>query len=430
MNNRDQIALLSLPVISVSAEIIKSFFEFSKVMAIRNNLCMAIVLFLVFRHFQDVVRFNTTLLLLAMYLLICLIGQGAGYEAYQSWVMAFESKLMLPLSFVLLNKESDVKSMTQTILTTGVLFTIFIALFLILGIGENQYGGTDGFTAGAFKFSRIYTGSFFLISLPMIMFWNRKKAFRNFLPVIGLVTTLILILSTRRTAVVLVLSGGVLFLFWFMDKLPKVILWSSVAVLLLTALFPLYNGILMKQLEKRQHVFVEQNGFDLESETRYDETLAAWTERFKSNELSTAFFGAHLFNSQGNYNEGIHKDRPLHLDVNIILHGSGIIGLVLFILFYSELILTYFKNRVTPASVKEKITEATFISVLACMLMLIFSGGLTAVTHNMMASLIAGACLKQITISRSAGSIHHYRPTEKDFLFRSEKNISKAWLYS
>jgi hypothetical protein len=423
MNSRDQTALLSLPVISISAEIFKSFFEFSKVMAIRNNLCMVIVVFLIIRHFQEVVRFNIMLLLLAVYLLICLIAQGADYDAYQSWVMAFESKLMLPLAFVLLNKSSDIKRLTITTLITGVLFTVFISLFLILGIGENQYGGTDGFTAGAFKFSRIYTGSFFLISIPIIAFWNRKKAIINFLPLIGLVTALILILSTRRTAVVLFLSGGVIFLFWFIGKLPKVILWASVATLLLMALFPLYSGILMKQLEKRQHVFVEQNGFDLESETRYDETLAAWTERFKGREISTAFFGNHLFNSQGNYDEGIHKDRPLHLDINIILHGAGIVGLILFFLFYSELILTYFKNRITPISVKEKITEATFVSVLFCMLMLVFSGGLTAVTHNMMASLIAGACLRQITSSGST------RPAEKDFLFKPEKNISRTWLY-
>ncbi|MFZ9980853.1 MAG: hypothetical protein ACO3FI_02365 [Cyclobacteriaceae bacterium] len=426
MSSRDQTALLSLPVISVSAEIFKSFFEFSKVMALRNNLCMAIVLLLIIRYFHEFVRFNTTLILLAGYLLLCLVMQGADFEAYQSWIMAFESKLMLPLAFVLLSKPADLKRLTQTLLITGMLFTVAISLFLILGIGENQYGGTDGFTAGAFKFSRIYTGSFFLISLPMIGFWHRKKNIKNILPFIGLVTALILILSTRRTAIALFLSGGVVFLFWFIEKLPKVILWISVAALLLIALFPLYSGILMKQLEKRQHVFVEQKGFDMESETRYDETLAAWTERFESNNLIIALFGNHLFNSQGNYDEGIHKDRPLHLDINIILHGAGIFGLILFILFYIELILTFFKYRTKPISVKEKVTEATFVSVLVCMIMLIFSGGLTAVTHNMMASLIAGASLRQIVMTSNT---YQPLPPQKNFLFNAEKSVSKNWLY-
>lgn len=430
MNRIEQTALLSLPVISVSAEIIKSFFEFSKVMALRNNLCLIIVLLLTIRHFHEVIKFNTTLFILAAYLLICLVVQNAEHEAYQSLIMAFESKLMLPLAFVLISKTTDLKKLTQALFITGVLFALFIVLFMIIGIGENQYGGTDGFTAGAFKFSRIYTGSFFLIGLPMIAFYNRKNFIKNLFPVLGLLTALILILSTRRTAIVLFLTGGIIFLFWFIDKLPKILLWTSAAALLLTAAFPLYDPILTSQLEKRQHVFIEQKGFDLESETRYDETLAAWTERLKSNETSIAFFGDNLFNSQGNYDEGIHKDRPLHLDINIILHGAGITGLVLFGLFYFELLLTYFRSRFKPVSFSEKITEATFISVIVCMIMLVFSGGMTAVTHNMMAALMAGACLRQITLTNLSHNKKNHSPITKDFLFKSEKKISKAWLYS
>jgi len=400
MKSTDRNLLLSLPVISVSAEVLKSFFEASPVMAIRNYLCITIVMWLFFRHFSKSIAFNFSLVALAVYLLVALILQDAPLESYNTWITVFESKLMLPLAFLFLTGDWAEQKTSRILMLTGSVFAGFIILFLTLNIGENQYGGTEGFTAGAFKFSRIYTGSFVLLGLPLAWMLMPKKSNRLWISLLAIAIISILVLSTRRTSWIIVLTGMTVFGIYFFRWLPRMIgVFVGLAVILL-ALFPLYEETLLRQLEQRQHVFVEQNGFELESETRFEESVAVWRERLQNPDLSKAFFGANLFDSAGNYDEGIHRERPLHLDINIMLHGGGIMALILFILFYVELIVAYFKMRPRMESIRQRVTEATFVSVAVSMMLLAFSGGMAAVTHNMLASLMAGACLVRMSHDR------------------------------
>lgn len=409
MKFADRNLLLSLPLISVSAEVLKSFFETSPVMAIRNHLCMLIVLILFIRHFSKATAFNLSLVALAVYLLIMLMIQNAGFEPYNTWVTIFESKMMLPLSFLLLADDSSMQKISRNLMVTGSLFAGFILLFVVFHIGENQYGGTDGFTAGSFKFSRIYTGSFVLLGMPLAWLMMKKKSGRWWLGMLTVTILAILVLSTRRTSWIIVLTGMAVFGIYFFRWLPRMLGAVIGLAVVLLVLFPLYKETLLQQLEKRQHVFVEQNGFELESETRFEESIAVWEERIENPDLSIALFGEHLFDSVGHYDEGIHRERPLHLDINIMLHGGGMIGLILFILFYTELVIAFFRMRVRIKSIHQRVTEATFVSVVAAMILLTFSGGMAAVTHNMLASILAGACLARMYKDRKIQEhrLHH-----------------------
>lgn len=400
MRNTDRTLLLSLPLISIGAEILKSFFESSPVMALRNYLCMAAVLYLTLRYFGQVLRFNLALVLLVVYSAVLLVVQQAGLEAWNFWIMTFQAKLMMPLAFILWAGMEDQKRWSNTILITGSLFAVFILLFLLLGIGVNQYGGADGFTAGSFKFSRIYTGSFVMLALPMAWWLTETRWVRRWIPVLAILLIVILILSTRRTSWLVIATGAGVFAIYFHRRLFRLLRMAALAALLLLAAWPLYKDVLTRQLEKRQHVFVEQKGFDLESETRFEETLAVWRERIGHADPLVTWFGEHLFDSIGNYDQGIHRDRPLHLDINIMLHGAGLFGLMLFVLFHAELALTFLQLRAPLSTDTDRLLEATFLSTALSMVLLTFSGGMAAVTHNMVASILAGSCLAALSARR------------------------------
>ena len=421
MRLTDKAILLSLPLISISAEIIKSFHELSKVMAVRNYLCLTLVIIVLFRHFIKVLTFNTALVILSIYLIVELLVQDATIDSYTVWITVFESKLMLPLAFALLSEEKDMERVYTSIFFTGVLFAVFIVIFLVFKIGENQYGGTDGFTAGSFKFSRIYTGSFVLLSLPLIWMYSRKKFIRQLIPALVLITLAILVLSTRRTALIIVITGISVFTAYFFHRFSKILLALVGLALVLTVSFPLYESILFKQLEKRQHVFIEQKGFDLEQETRFEESLAVWRERIQNTNLTTTLFGARLFDSAGNYDEGIHGERPLHLDINLMLHGSGIVGLLLFILFYAEWFKTFLSVRTKILTDEDRVREATFVSVFLSLILLAFSGGMAAVTHNMIASLVAGSCLAGMAAAKNNRTTPNLSYRQNNFLFTLKK---------
>lgn len=400
MKSFDKVLLLSIPVLSISAEITKSFFEQSDVMVARTILCMALVIILILKYLPQVIRFNKSLILLIGYLLTLLFFQEAPLQSFQSWMLLTESKMLMPLAFIILADQAALSDLSRVLFWLGILFTISILYFLIMNVGANQYGGTDGFTVGSFKFNRLYTGSFILLSLPLVFKFSKKSLIRKIIPVLALILVAILIISTRRTALIIILTGALVFAAYYYRKLPAILLGLVAFIAILAVAFPLYKDILLKQIEKRQHVFVEQKGFDLKSETRFEETLAVWKERVQSHDPFIIFFGEDLFNSAGNYDQGVHGTRPLHLDLNVILHGSGIIGLILFILFYLELVITFFKWRANWNNQAARLTEASGAAIIAPLVVLTFSGGMLAVTHQMIACMIVGACLGNMASGR------------------------------
>lgn len=398
--SKDRFILGMLPVISILAEIVKSFFEESKVMALKNYLCLALVLYLTIRYFKYCIKVNLSIYLLGLYLLVCLIFQNGNLETFNTWIAVFESKWLFPLGFILVFNLDQLKPINKGVLLTGLLFAIFLLIFLAFNIGENQYGGVGGFTVGSFKFTRIYTGSYVIMCLPLLFLTVSGKWMKKLIPVLGLIIFIILVMSTRRTSILLVIIGMAVFALSFLRLLPSYLPKVIVFLCLVAVCFPLYKDILLDQLNKRSHVFIEQKGFDLESETRYEETLAVWNERLRHYDLKVIFFGNHLFDSIGNYDQGVHRERPLHLDINVILHGSGLIGLVIFIFFFAEVLVLFLKIGFQPETTTDRIIWSTFLTFYLAMLFLIFSGGMTTVTHNMIGSIILGATLGLMSSQR------------------------------
>ena len=392
MTRFDRSLLLALPLISLAGEVIRSFTTATAVLAGRNILCLMLTGYLVLRYLHQVLKFSWSLAVLAIYTIILLVVQEAPIDAYTEWAMIFESRFLFPLAFILLADHRSFIRLNKVILRIGILFFFFLTLFLIVGIGENQYGGEGGFTVGAFKFGRIYTGSFVLLTLPVIWSQIHSRRIPYIIPILALGILIILMISTRRSALVIVFIGLVFQLWFHRHQIGKILRWTFAAMLAVAACFPLYKDVLFKQLELRSHVFVEQQGLDIESETRYEESIAVWRERIETSRPGLFIFGDHLFNSAGHYDNGIHGDRPLHLDLTVMLHGSGLLGLLLYLVFYFELFFRYLR---TSTGIRSPEIHAAFLGYFASLVFLLFSGGMTSVTFNMMAALYIGSILGQ-----------------------------------
>lgn len=392
MTRFDRSLLLALPLISLISEIIRSFTSATAVLAVRNILCLLLAGYLVMRYVHQVFRFSISLVVLIIYTLTLLVIQAAPVEAYTEWAMVFESRLLFPLGFILLADHHSFVRLNKILYWIGILFLFFLTLFLVFGIGENQYGGEGGFTVGAFKFGKIYTGSFVMLALPVIYAQAKSQRMRMIIPVLALGIFIILLISTRRSAVVIVLIGMVFYLWFNRHQIGKILKWTLAALLAVALCFPLYKDILFQQIELRSHVFMEQQGLDIESETRYEETLAVWRERIETVRPELFLFGDHLFNSAGHYDNGVHGNRPLHLDLTVILHGSGIVGLLLFLTFFGELFFRYLR---TWRGMPGPNIHAAFLGYFGSLVFLLFSGGMTSVTFNMMAALYIGSILGQ-----------------------------------
>jgi hypothetical protein len=363
-------------------------------MSVRNYLAFFIIIFFVVKYIKQAFELNIFLILIVIYFFIELVVQGAGIQEFNELVQFVDAKLLILVGFAITTSYDHIKELNKKLLITNILFTVSIIIFASLGIGKDQYGAESGFRTGAFTFSAIYIGSFLLLTYPVQFRDLKNKLAKGSLILLGVVTFIVLVLSVRRSAIVIVLIGAMVFVYLYRAHIRKILLNAIAVVFLLIVYFPLYEKPLMKQLATRSDVFNDKGVTkNLEEETRLEETRAVYRERIQNPDPIVFFFGQHLFDSPGNYDGGIHGIRPLHLDTNIVLHGSGIIGLLIFVSIYMRLFHKFLVTKTRLPSAIDTNLAGVFMSMFLSHLFLIISGGMVTVTFNMISSLYMGGIL-------------------------------------
>jgi len=158
---------------------------------------------------------------------------------------------------------------------------------------------------------------------------------------------------------------------------------------MLLALFPFYEKVLQKQFMARSSTFENPS---LENEYRYKETYIIYRETFSK--MKTILIGRDIFNSRGNYNNGNWGDRPIHIDYNLILHGSGIIGIALYLLIFYDLLRKYsFFRRSIPQEDYYNELSVMFKILLILVMIVSLNGGMTQVSYRVVIFLYLGGLL-------------------------------------
>jgi hypothetical protein len=415
MTKLERKIIYALPIVSICFEILKSFMLGSDfpIMSVRNYLFVLIILFLLVKYFKYVFEFNIFLVTIIVYFLVILIARQGEISDYNDWIQFIDAKMLLPLAFIFTTSYTHIQELHKNFLITNILFVGSILIFSIFGIGIDQYGSASGFRSGAFEYSAIYIGSYLLLTYPL-QFQDLKTRFaKNALIVLGVLTLIVLVLSVRRSALVILFIGVVVYVYLYRAHIGRIALYGFGFFVLLVLAFPLYRDTLEKQIAARGDVFNEKGvAENLQEETRLAETIAVYEERILTPEVTIFLFGDHLFDSSGNYAGGVHGQRPLHLDVNIILHGAGMIGLILFLMIYVQLFTKFATLKTTLNLPNEKNFTAAFIAMFLSHLFLLISGGMITMTFNMISSLYMGGILG---LYRSAhlGTLPPYNSTQK-----------------
>jgi hypothetical protein len=395
MTKLERNIVYSLPLISICFEIAKSFITGdTPIMAIRDYSFFLIILFLIVKYFKLAAQLNVYLLIVVVYFSVLILLGDINPEQLSHYVRFFNGKMLFPLGFILTSSFDHFKVLNKRLLITNILFVVSIIIFTIFGIGINQYGGDSSFKTGAFIHSLIYTGSFLLILIPIFYKDLRTKIAKNALTLLGMATLVVLILSVRRTALVIVLIGAVVYMFLNKNHFPRIALNGIMLLVVLFVSYPLYKDPLEKQIQARGDVFNDRKvSENLQEETRFAETIAVYNERILNPDLRVLLFGQYLFDSGGKYAGGVHKDRPLHLDTNVILHGSGLVGLILYLLSYLQIFMKYSVLKTRLDTRIDKNLTAAFLGIYLSLLFLLISGGMTTITFNLIAFLYMGAIL-------------------------------------
>jgi hypothetical protein len=270
------------------------------------------------------------------------------------------------VSYDLIRKKDFEYHIFKSLSLSLFVFVSFFILSNIFSLTSNVYDESSKFTSGLSDAHLYYPP----LALFGIYILGNKKLFHYAL--IG-ITVIILILSLRRTAILLFPMAY--FLFVLMNR--KQILRNIVFLLLMTtvivASYPLYNTYLEKQIESRGNVFSGE--YEATEELRVLETILILDDFKNKNNFIENLFGQNLFNSAGNYGEGRFGKRVIHVDYNLILHGSGFIGLFLYLNVFIALFFLISKNSF---SYNKKIAIIYFI----LMVIISFSGQMHIITFR------------------------------------------------
>jgi len=337
------------------------------------------------------------LLLFIFYLVVLIPFSSDLFITVNYFIKVCISMLMLPLGYFIVSSLDDLKKLNRYIIILMPILLLYIAASNIYRFGETMYKVEDTFLMGFIGYYGLYVLSIIIILLPILLLSYNNKISKLTILVLSILSILLLMLSMRRTTVIIIIASYLTY-FFFKKKITKELIISVVVVLVLFLTYGLYKESFLKRFEKRQDRFQIEN---LTKEGRYVETELL-IEDFKEKPEYWFFGKGNLFNSANDYGSDYYPDRQLHVDYNVLLHGSGLLGLILYLnIFYRLINKAKSLNRFVPNDEHSLRFKSIFYGLIIASLALSFSAGLYAISFRLINFLYLGAILKIFMITAS-----------------------------
>lgn len=164
---------------------------------------------------------------------------------------------------------------------------------------------------------------------PVYLFHVKEERKRIIIIVMIFAGIVLTIIAFKRSSTLALIAGALVYA--LLMKKSKIFAPIVYFALFVFITLPMYQDYLMESYISResQLYYVSKEAVSIEREGRYWETLNV-IEAMKKDDLAHKVFGSELFNEFDYFN----VTRMLHIDYNVILNGSGIFGLLLFILIH------------------------------------------------------------------------------------------------
>ena len=353
------------------------------------GLALLFLFWLVLR--SDLYKFSIWIYSYLLFLFLLVLFSSDIHASLKSFLKVSMTFMMLPVSFQLVRDLKSFKRMNKVIILLMLLYLVNFAVMNFLGISFKGYG--DDITTGNIFSEGLNAMAYALVILPAAIFIINKR--KGWLILLGIVVFITLIVSLKRISILAVFAGY-LIIFFSLKRKRKLVKGGIVMLTLLIASFPLYSDTLIEQIGNRSTRFKMNS---IQNEGRYKETLIVFGDVFSFDDIPYSLIGKELFNSPGTY--GSARDwngRQLHSDYNVLLHGSGIIGLIWYFLVQGVIFFTFQRykkkiSKISRYSKKRDHLNAAFYAVFFLGFVISFSGGINGVIFNILRYGFLGAIL-------------------------------------
>jgi hypothetical protein len=344
-----------------------------------------------FRDYKSIKLF-TTLYLLIIYLYFLIAFSSNFLYSLSNLASTTIWVLILPISFLVIDSLPKFKKLINSIALIGALYIINIIISTLFNIKGKSYSG-EIFDVGNVFTEGLNSMAYLLTAAPLILYLNPKH--KRLIIVLSVIIFILVLVQLKRISIIAILAGLLVNLFFSRNRI-NILFGLIISSLFLFIAYPLFESTLQKQVKVRERRLSTQN---FEEEGRYQETFVVLDEIVYSGNPALLFFGKEVFNSPGNYANGRYGRRMIHNDYNVILHGSGVVGLILFVIWPIPLFIFYRKIKdYAKFNFEDKklfdYMSVTFVSFLIMGYIISISGGVNAILFNSIRMAVLGAVLR------------------------------------
>jgi hypothetical protein len=344
---------------------------------------------------------NTRMIYLYMlYILILVFFSSDILYSLKNVLKSFVPFLYFGLGVSFIHTYKDLNKLFKSLMILGALYLANLVVANLLNLGGGQYAENEVLfiQTGSIYSEGLNSMAYYLLLLPAIIkiypFKEKRSKLMFIISAVIILITLILIL--KRGALAVVITGYVVaFLTSSLRMKGRILKISFITFLILLFSYPVYKDMLLSRMEVRKERLQTDT---YETEARYLENFVVIDEILLSGNIAWFFFGHDVLNSPGNYADGAFGDRQLHNDYAQILHGSGVIGLSLFIFLNLSILSYYLRLRkkliqMNLFGANEKLLHSAFFAFFAAFFILSTSGSIGSLLYEVIRYVFLGAVI-------------------------------------
>jgi len=311
---------------------------------------------------------------------------GASFGSYFKILL---SMFMFILGNNIMTNSGDLKK-TQVYFLAGALIIclqlVISNVFNLKNEGVSSYND-ELITIGGGLVDNAKSLCFIALTFPILFLQRLSSKLTTILWVTIVFSIITFLLYFNRSAILGVIVGYVVILFYLRKraKISKIILVTILAFIIVgNFLGPVLNNLFNERVLER----------DVTQESRAMELEVVWGN-LTTMPLHEILFGKEIYNSDFiNFGRDLYHGRQLHIDYDVLVIGSGLTGLLLYLGIIFSIYKTVIRyGRYLKEDVIYKILKPVVIAFIFASLIISYGGGIETIGFRSIFFLICGGIL-------------------------------------
>ncbi|QQS49722.1 MAG: hypothetical protein IPM71_08815 [Bacteroidota bacterium] len=312
--------------------------------------------------------------------------------SFKAVIQVVFSMLTFIVAYNYFNTQQKLFRLLHSLFWVVVVAIVATSLGYLFGIGRSfDYLGKNDVeedVIGLLGSSGLYGPGIVIALVPLILKTKPPKYQKILLPILSIVLYIFMLLTIRRTVIMIPIIGlfGLLFFHRHKAQIIKVFI-LLIAFLLVT--YPLYEQVLLQRFEMRKKQGRFEEDF-YKTEGRYLENVEIWEQITSFEEPARILFGLGNKIFAENISDKAIAGRMYHTDFAKLFYGVGIFGIILYVFIYLTLFLWLYR---VPDEARYAEYKAAMFAIFLILVFVSINGSINIITYRSIAFLLLGALM-------------------------------------